>query len=59
MRSPVNSRDLQNLDLKVGRLDVLVPCVQGFLPVIVPRRLSHLNFQQEAAVFRSEKILKS
>lgn len=59
MRSPVSSHDLQNLDLRVGGLDVLVLCVQGFLVVTVLRRLSHLNFQQEAAVFRSEKILKS
>lgn len=48
----MSSHNLQNLDLRVERLDVLVPCVQGFLAVTFFRRLSHLNFQQEAVVFR-------
>lgn len=52
----MNTHDVQNPDLRVGRLDVLVPSVQGFLAVMIPGRLGFLNFQQETAIFRSERF---
>lgn len=52
----MNSHHLQNPDLRVGRLDVLVPSVQGFLAVMVPGRWVFLNFQEEIAIFGSERF---
>lgn len=52
----MSSEDLQNSDLRVGRLDVLVPSVQGFLAV--PWRLNS-KFPSRSCSFQDLKMCKN